>query len=446
MNAPRVSSAANPLALLRFRLTLWYAMTLFGILALLGGGLFVTVRHQLAAQLDVSLAQATDEVERAARIREMEAASARGQVVDAVEELRIPDRTLYLLSDRGVPVIPATAPGWVRAAATRALGGAVVNEDHDDGDDSALRFRAVSINLTSGKAMVAVAVANKVELEDRFASLIAAFGSAAVIALLLVAAGGWLLVRKATEPAEASMEQMRRFMGDAAHELRTPLTVLRTQAEVALQQPRDVARYQAVLHAIDAEAQRLGRIVDDLLTLARADAGERVIERKRLSLDDIALDAAETARPMANARGVEIRIEQFEEARVDGDPVLLRQLVMILLDNAVKYTPAGGTVRLGVGSANCEAVLDIADTGVGIDATDLPRVFDRFFRGDPARTRSGGDDHAPSGAGLGLAIAKWIADAHRAVISVESQPGAGSRFVVRFAPPTGVAMDAMSSS
>lgn len=446
MNTPRVNTAVSPLSALRLRLTFWYAATLFGMLALLGGGLFATVRHQLAAQLDVSLAQATDEIEHAARIREMEAASARGHVVDAVEELRIPDRTLYLFSDRAAPVIPAKAPDWIRAAATRALAGTAVNEDHEAEDDRALRFRVAPITLANGSTMIAVAVADKVELEDRFASLIAAFGSAAVIALLLVAAGGWFLVRKATEPAEASMEQMRRFMGDAAHELRTPLTVLRTHAEVALQQPRDAARYEAVLRAIDAESVRLARIVDDLLTLARADAGERALERTRVSLDDIALDAAEAVRPMATARGVEIRIEEFEEARVDGDPALLRQLVMILLDNAVKYTSKGGVVRLRVGSVHGGAVLDVADDGVGIAPDDLPRIFDRFYRGDPARTRSGAEDPAPSGAGLGLAIAKWIADAHRAVISAESREGTGSRFIARFATPTDIGSGALSSS
>jgi len=435
MNPSRATSAARPLAALRFRLTLWYAATLFGILLLLGGGLFIAVRNQFAEQLDDSLTQATTEIERAARIREMEAASARGQVVDAVEELRIPDRTLYLLDDHAAAVIPKTAPDWVRDAAGRAVKSGAVNEDHGLDDEHLLRLRAAKIRLTSGAAMVAVAVADKIELEDRFASLIAAFGSAAAIALLLVTAGGWFLVRKATAPAETSMEQMRRFMGDAAHELRTPLTVLRTQAEVALQQPRDVARYVEALRSIDAESQRLGRIVDDLLTLARADAGERAIEIQRVSLDDIALDAAEAARAVAGARGVEIRIEEFEEARVDGDPVLLRQLVMILLDNAVKYTPSGGEVRLRVGSTAGAALLDVADTGVGIAAADLPRVFDRFFRGDPARARGGADGEPVSGAGLGLAIAKWIADAHGAVISAESMPGSGSRFAVRFAPP-----------
>jgi signal transduction histidine kinase len=126
--------------------------------------------------------------------------------------------------------------------------------------------------------------------------------------------------------------------------------------------------------------------------------------------------------------------------------VLLRQLVMILLDNAVKYTPSGGLVRLRVGTADGAALLDVADNGVGIAATDLPRVFDRFFRGDPARARGGANGESISGAGLGLAIAKWIADAHRAVISAESIPGSGSRFTVRFSPPASQAPGAALSS
>jgi hypothetical protein len=173
MNPIRTTSVVRPLAALRVRLTLWYAATLFGILLLLGGGLFVTVRNQFAEQLDKSLAQATTEIERAARIREMETASARGQVVDAVEELRIPDRTLYLLDDHGAAVIPKQVPAWIADAALRALKSGEVNEDHQLDDEHALRIRAARIQLASGATMVAVAVADKVELEDRFASLIA---------------------------------------------------------------------------------------------------------------------------------------------------------------------------------------------------------------------------------------------------------------------------------
>ena len=427
---------AFTLARLRLQLTAWYVVTLVAILVLLGGGLFVAIRGQLASQLDRSLADATIEIARAARTRELEAMTTRGQVVDAVDELRIPDRSLYLMDAAGAPVVPKTAPDWVRSAAMRAARDSVAQLDHDAESDHTLRLRAERFSLASGASMVAVATADEIELEDRYASLIAAFGAAAAVALLLVAAGGWFLVRKSTRPVEESMDRMRRFMADAAHELRTPITVLRSRADVTLQRPREPAELIASLRAMDAESRRLGRIVDDLMTLARADAGERPVERRRVSLDDIALDAADAARAMADAKGVAMQMSEFDEAWADGDPALLRQLLMILLDNAVKFTPAGGTVTLAVGVRHGRPTLEVKDSGAGISAADLPQIFDRFYRGDPARTRGADGSDQTGGAGLGLSIAKWIADAHGAVIEVQSDPESGATFTVRFPKAT----------
>jgi signal transduction histidine kinase len=283
--------------------------------------------------------------------------------------------------------------------------------------------------------MVAVAAANQVELEDRYAALIATFGGAATIALLLVAAGGWLLARRSTLPAERTIAYMRRFMADAAHELRTPLAVLRSRTEIALQQRRDPSAYVSALEGIGADTQRLTRIVEDLLTLARADADERPIERKRVYLDDIALDAATAMSEMAEAKGVELSVDELEEAAVIGDAALLGQLVMILLDNAVKFTPPGGAVRLTISSDGGRAVMSIVDTGPGIPEDQIGRVFERFYRGDPARTHRT-DDGARGGAGLGLAIARWIADAHGAQIALDSTPGEGTRATVTFPAPS----------
>jgi signal transduction histidine kinase len=428
---------AFTLARLRLQLTAWYVVTLVAILVLLGGGLFVAIRGQLASQLDRSLADATTEVARAARTRESEAATARGQVVDAVEELRIPERMLYLLDANGAPVVPKSAPDWVREAAARAAQNGMVQLNHDSDADRTLRLRAERFSLASGAPMVAVATADEIELEDRYASLIAAFSVAAAMALLLVAAGGWFLVRKSTRPVEESMDRMRRFMADAAHELRTPITVLRSRADVTLQQPREPAELVASLRAMDAESRRLGRIVDDLMTLARADAGERPIERRRVSLDDIALDAADAARAMADAKGVSMQMSEFEEAWVDGDPALLRQLLMVLLDNAVKFTPPGGTVTLAVGVRAGRPTVEVKDTGVGIPAADLSHIFDRFYRGDPARTRGTEPSDQNGGAGLGLSIARWIAEAHGAAIEVQSASDVGSTFAVTFPSSTG---------
>ena len=423
--------ALPPLARLRLGLTAWYLATFGAILVLLGGGVFVVIGRQFAHQLDDSLHDATIEIIRAARIREMEAKTARGQVVDAVEELHIPDRSLYLFDAAGRPVTPASAPAWIVAAAADAGRTGHLQREQNPRRDHTLRLDAERFTLANGTPMVAVAVADKVELEDRYAALIATFGAAAAAALFLVVAGGWFLVRKSTAPVERSIEHMRRFMADAAHELRTPLTVLRSRAEVALQQPRPAGEYEEALRGIESEAKRLGTLVEDLLILARADAGERPIVRERIYLDDLTLEAAGAARVVAQAKGVSVDVDEFDEAPVIGDPTLLRQLVMILLDNAVKFTDRGGRVRVRVGAPNDRALLVVEDTGVGIMSEQLPHVFERFYRGDVARSRANG--HGADGAGLGLSIAKWIADAHRAEIALTSAPGKGTHVTVRFA-------------
>src|SRR5439155_770150 len=186
----------QPLARLRLQLTAWYAGVFSLVLALLGAGLFLTIRHQISRHVDKSLSAAA------------------------------------------------------------------------------------------------------AELEDEYTSLIETFAAAALAALLLVAGGGYLLIRKSTAPVERSMDQMRRFMADAAHELRTPITILRTRAEVALEQDREAARDAGTLRAVEREAARLGEIVRNLLTLARADAGERPVARLPLYLDDVAAEAVDAVRPL----------------------------------------------------------------------------------------------------------------------------------------------------
>ena len=420
---------------LRRRLTAWYAFTFGVILLLLGSGLFVAVRHQFAAQLDRELRSATGALARAARIRETER-GATGQVMDAVEELHVPDRTLFLLDTAGRPLTPDSAADWVRNAARSAAALGAADVEHELPGDIRLRLHAERFTLRDGTPLVAAAAADRVELEDRYAWLIAAFGAAAVLAVVLVAGGGWFLVRKSTEPVERSIQYMRRFMADAAHELRTPITVVRSTAEIALQQEREPAAYVAAIRRVEAESRRLGRIVEDLLTLARADAGERPVERARVYLDDVVLDAAGSASPLAAAREVQLAVDQYEEAELQGDAVLLHQLVMILLDNAIKFTPAGGRVSVRVGAEARHATLVVEDTGPGITDEQLPHVFDRFWRGDPARRRRGatpGDlaDHSPDGAGLGLAIARWIAEVHGGEIHAEIPAAGGARFTVQ---------------
>lgn len=410
----------DPLRRLRLRLTAWYAGTFAFILLVLGVGLFAAIAAQIDRELDLSLRRAARELIGAARVREMERHQARGAVVDAVDELHIPDRALYLFDGAGVLIRPDSAPPSLGALARRAAGaGSVALADREAHEGRAVQVYAERFRLADGNAYVAMAVADRVELEDRYALLIAVFAVAALAALGLVTGGGMLLARKSTAPVQLAFEQMRRFMADAAHELRTPITVLRSRAGVAQQMARGPEAYAEALADIEREAARMGTIVDDLLILARADAGERALRRERCFLDDVVLDAVHAAQPLAERRGVGLEVGALDEAPVLGDSELLRQAALILLDNALKYTPAGGAVAVTVTVADGRCTFAVRDTGIGIAPDVLPHVFERFYRGAPAEGRE-------PGAGLGLAIARWIADAHGAQIAIASDVGRGT--------------------
>lgn len=424
--APARASIAPPsLARLRLRLTAWYAGTFFAILTLLGVGMFAAITRRFDNELDASLRDAAHEVARAARLEV--AAGRPGEAVEIARILRIPDRALYLTDTAGRPLGGTAVDEWLRALAVRGAA-------HDSASatfvvgERILRAHAERFPLKSGAPAVAIAAGDEVELEDKYTNLIIAFGAAALASVLLVAAGGYLLARKSTAPVERAVEHMRRFMADAAHELRTPIAVMRSRAEVALARPRDAGAYVEALRSLERETVHVGRIVDDLLTLARADAGQRPIQRSRVFLDDVMLDAADAARAIAAPKGVRLEVGAFEEAPVTGDPQLLRELVIIILDNAVKFTATGGVVRAEVRSVNGGATLTVVDTGIGIPAEQLPHVFERFYRGDAARTREAGGD----GVGLGLSIAQWITSEHGASIRIDSHAGQGTRVVVHF--------------
>src|SRR5438128_295600 len=414
----------HSLARLRLRLTAWYVGVFLSILALLGGGLFLAIRHRMSQQLDASLRAAASALMQAARIREAELAGAKGVVADAVDELHIPDRALYLFGAGATPIKPAEAPDWIREAAREAERAGAAHRDLER-EDHIVRLYAERFSGANGRPYVAAAVADRLELEHEYASLIRAFAAAALAGLLLVAGGGYLLAHKSTAPIAQSMDQMRRFVADAAHELRTPVTLLRTRAEVALGQDRDAGRDAAAFRAIERESARLGDIVGELLTLARADAGERAVAREPLYLDDVAAEAVDAVRGLAEPKRVQLEVGGFDEARISGDAALVRQLLVIVLDNAVKFTPAGGHVRLDVAAHDGRATVEVADTGVGIPPEQLPRVFERFYRGEPGRREA-------DGAGLGLAIARWIAEAHGARIDIASRPGSGTRVTIGF--------------
>lgn len=407
----------------RLRLTAWYVGIFATILLFFGTAVYVAVTQQIERVLDAQLVAATHEIERAMEIREQERGLS-GHAVDALEELRIPGRELFVFDEDGRSLGPGRPPPALAPLARAALRDGEAWGRPETRSDASLRVYARRI-VAGGRTYAALAVANAVEVEEQYPALMASFLLAALGALVLVAVGGAALARKSLVPVERSMEQMRRFVADASHELRTPSAVLRTRAEVALQRARTVEEYADIVEKMKGEAERLGRLVDGLLLLAAADEDRLPVRRRAVFLDDLLVQASEVARPLANAKGISLELDDFEEAPVDADPDLVRQLFLILLENAVKYTPSPGTVRAGVTADATRCRVVVRDTGPGIDPETLPHVFERFYRADPARRREGGS-------GLGLAIARTIAEAHGADIALDSTVGAGTTVRVTF--------------
>jgi heavy metal sensor kinase len=223
---------------------------------------------------------------------------------------------------------------------------------------------------------------------------------------------------------ESSFDNMRQFTADASHELRTPLAIIRGEADVALSQDREPGEYRETLAIIQDEARRLSGIVEDMLSLARADAGQRRLKLEEIYLNDLVEECIHSARALALNKNLSLNFESSDETAFRGDEDLLRRMVVNLLDNAIKYTPDGGAVSVKLWRDNGLVRLRIADNGIGIPAEAAARVFERFYRVDKARSRAEG------GSGLGLPIVKWIAEAHHGSISLESAPERGSSFTV----------------
>lgn len=223
------------------------------------------------------------------------------------------------------------------------------------------------------------------------------------------------------ERIEEKVREIQRFTADAAHELRTPLTALRGSAELALLRLRSPEELRQTIEESIVQYDRLQRIADDLLLLARIDAREAIFKKEPVSLDAIVEDVRDLYAPIAEDRGLSLVVEEVNGIVVDGDGGRLRQVLGNLLDNAIKYTPAPGRVTMSVGQKNGAAIIRVADTGIGIPESDLPKVFDRFYRADPARSAS-----SVPGAGLGLSICRSIIEAHSGTIQIESVPSSGT--------------------
>ena len=353
----------------------------------------------------------------------------------------------------------------------------------DAGGDGGAPVRAHAIRISDeGQPFTVLALRSLRAEEDASESFATAVMVAIPIALLLAGVGGYLLARASLAPVVAmgrqarrisasnlderlpvenprdelgglaevlnelltrlehsfeheqrSAEQQRQFMADASHELRTPVAALSSVADVALsRKDRDPRELREALDVVRGEGSRLGRLVDDLLLLSRADAGELPARREHLYLEELLQDSARSARGLAAARSITLVAPPAEESPFVGDPDMLRRLLMILLDNSIKYTPRGGEVRLSLDrdEAGESYHISVEDTGPGVPTWAAERIFERFFRVDESRTRAAEDAGGVASAGLGLAIARLTAKVHGGTVHLDATGPGGSRFVI----------------
>ena len=225
---------------------------------------------------------------------------------------------------------------------------------------------------------------------------------------------------------EASFNRITQFTADASHELRTPLALMRTTTEVSLRTSQTVSDYREAQEEVLAELEKTSSLVEKLMLLARTDAGVESLQHLPVNVADCLRDACRDGQILAETRQLSFK-QNIDSSTfvVEGDAHALQRLFLILIDNAVKYTPSGGSITVGLQRSDDSAVAEFRDTGIGISTEDLPNIFDRFYRADKARSREYG------GVGLGLSIARWVAEAHRGSVEVQSAPGSGSVFRVR---------------
>jgi two-component system heavy metal sensor histidine kinase CusS len=445
---------------IRWRLTLWYGAVLAGVLGIFGTSVFLSMRRGLQNRTSRSLANQMIVIEdELARTKpevlhsRLKAHYSRHPAFDL--QVTGADGSILLRSERilerGLPApsLPSTK------------GGGVFEDIRTDDQD---RSRMFSRTIASGGAPLLVQVATSLSQNDvQLADLLSMLLLTIPLAVGSTLGGGYLLARKALAPVdrmaataeeitatrldrrleapnpddelgrlaralncmiarlEESFQQVRRFTADAAHELRTPLAILRNEAEVALRVPRESEQYRTSLEDMLEEIEHLSRLSEDLLLLFREDAGLSAQPREPVRLDRLAREMAEDLRVVATEHDQSLVLEPPTPCRVMGNPEQLRRLLFNLLDNAIHFTPAGGTIAIEVECDKNQARLVVSDSGIGIAPEHLPRIFDRFYRGDSSRSRRTG------GSGLGLSICKSIAEAHRGSIEIESEPGKGTR-------------------
>ncbi len=252
-----------------------------------------------------------------------------------------------------------------------------------------------------------------------------------ILGMIVIILAGYYLAKRAMIPIQAAWDRQQQFVADASHELRSPLTVIRSNAELMLRHPEHIIEQESPrITNIVREAMRMTKLIASLLTLARSDANQAELHLTVIRLDEVVKTVISQFKPLAELTGISLTATMDEDLELVADRERLHQLLVILLDNALKYTQEG-RISVSCYKTDGSVVINVEDTGCGISPEHLPRVFDRFFRSDKARSRESG------GTGLGLAIAKWIVEKHSGKISVESQLGQGSKFKVVFPAKTG---------
>lgn len=459
---------------LRFRLTLWFAIALAVVLTASGFYWQWSLSQNLLGHIDRRLVEVARETARHHLANQLEPdLQLQCEVLEGFLRQQNWNEYVQVHSASGVvECVSSNLKGFRLPLSKEALQAAAKGEDHFASDSSLsnhpLRIYTYPV-LEDGRLthllQVGQSMASVEETLQELRGILFSFGP---LVLLLLGLGGWLLVGWALSPVsrmtravrkinaeslsqrlplghgqdeisqlaetfnemlarlEDSFRKIKQFSGDASHELRTPLTIIRGETEVALRWAKDPEEMRSALQSNLEEIDRMGRIIEDLLTLAKSEAGEMPLEMKVFSLSDLVQQLYLQGRMLGEAKemDVSLQLDVAEEIRIRGDELRLRQMFLNLISNAIKYTPERGKVVVSLAVDEERAVVTVRDSGIGIPAEHLPHIFSRFYRIDKARNREDG------GTGLGLAIVKWIVEVHDGKIQVTSNPGQGSIFTV----------------
>jgi signal transduction histidine kinase len=424
---------------LRIRLTLWYCAVLAAALVLSGIVLYFSVQHflldgienmvQMHAHMDASqfpLSSASACLSDNLPGQSGPPPVNRGQVEPIVACF---DQNGTLLENDNVDNIEALPSAFVsNTLAQQALQTGSAYDTVNAGGDYGLIYRyAVAVRNPHGSGYMGVVMdgASIQQQEDTLSFLLKLLLTVGGVALFGAGVGGLFLANRALAPARLAWANQQRFIADAAHELRTPLTLLRADAEVLLRSREHIPEEDALLlEDIVAEANHMGNLATNLLTLARLDNRSSHQEYEVVDLASIARTQARRIQALADQQNISVQVEGNEGALVIGDPTLLEQATLALLDNAIKYNRTGGRITVRTTTQQGHAVLQVSDTGIGISAEHLPHLGERFYRVDKARSREAG------GTGLGLSIARGIALAHGGNLNLTSVPNQGTTVTI----------------